>query len=86
MTLSHCTIDSPIGTLSLVADDDSLVEVRFANSPLDPGEGGVEDAAHSVLRRAAHELDEYFAGDRQEFSFRSRPTARRSNSPRGARC
>jgi methylated-DNA-[protein]-cysteine S-methyltransferase len=73
MTLSHTTIDSPIGPLGLIADDDGLLEVRFANSPLRPGEGGIDDAAHPILRQAADELDEYFAGARDTFTVALTP-------------
>jgi methylated-DNA-[protein]-cysteine S-methyltransferase len=71
--LAHTTIDSPIGLLSLVADGDALVEVRFANSPLAPGEGGAADPDHPVLRQAAAELGEYFAGRRRTFDVRNAP-------------
>jgi methylated-DNA-[protein]-cysteine S-methyltransferase len=63
----HTVIDSPIGPLTLVADGDELVEVRFANAPLGPGEGGPDDAEDPVLCQAAAELGEYFAGRRTEF-------------------
>lgn len=63
----HRVVDSPIGPLSLVAAGGALVELRFPNSPLEPGEGGVEDADDPVLRQAADELDEYFAGERTDF-------------------
>ena len=63
----HVVIDSPIGPLSLVAESGELVELRFANNPLRDGEGGVEDADDPVLRQAAVELDEYFAGERTDF-------------------
>lgn len=67
MSLVHTVIDSPIGPLTLVADGDALVEVRFANAPLEPGAGGSADPDHPVLRRAAAELGEYFAGQRTGF-------------------
>lgn len=70
---SHTTIDSPIGTLGLIADDDALVEVRFANSPLRPGEGGERDPGHPVLAAAARQLAEYFAGGRQDFELPLHP-------------
>lgn len=62
------TIDSPIGTITLVADDDALVEVRFPNEATRAT--AVEDSPaddHPVLRRAAEQLREYFAGKRVEF-------------------
>lgn len=69
----HTTIDSPIGVLGLVADDEVLVEVRFANSPLRPGEGGERDPDHPVLALAARQLAEYFAGARTEFTVPLQP-------------
>lgn len=75
MNLFHTTLESPIGTLSIVADDDAhaVVEVRFANSPLQDGEGGPPDDEHPVLRQAAAELDEYFAGERTTFDVTLAP-------------
>lgn len=69
----YTTIDSPIGELGLVADDDALVEVRFANSPLRPGEGGEHDPDHPVLAAARRQLAEYFAGERQDFDLPLQP-------------
>lgn len=62
----YTTVDSQIGTITLIADDEALVEVRF------PKEGwrvdeAVPDADHPVLRQAAQELTEYFAGTRTDF-------------------
>lgn len=75
MTLCHTTVDSPIGTLGLVVDAaaEALVQVRFANAPLGPGEGGEYAPRHPVLVRAERELAEYFAGERTEFSVPLRP-------------
>jgi len=69
--LVHTTVDSPIGVLSIVADDadGTIVEVRFANSPLGEGEGGRRADDHPALRRAVAELHEYFAGDRTVFDL-----------------
>ena len=61
-------MDSPIGVLSLVADDDGLTAVHFEDEhkrsiptdlPVDPN--------HPVLKQAEAELVEYFEGDRQDF-------------------
>lgn len=67
------TIESPIGTITLVAADDALIEVRFPNAPqLDHGEA--EPAADNpILQRAASQLVEYFAGHRTEFDVPLEP-------------
>ncbi len=62
----HTSVDSPIGPITLIADDEALVEVRF------PKEGWRVDGAvpapdHPVLRQAAQELTEYFDGQRTDF-------------------
>jgi methylated-DNA-[protein]-cysteine S-methyltransferase len=60
-------IDSPIGTLTLVADDDVLTEVRFPNDSHDDDIDMVDVADHAVLQQAADELGEYFSGTRVDF-------------------
>ena len=76
MNRFHTTIESPIGPMSIVVDDDvaAIVEVRFANSPLHDGEGGPRDDEHPLLRQAARELDEYFAGERTDFDVPLAPS------------
>lgn len=67
------TIDSPIGTITLVAADDALIEVRFPNAP-GVDESEVEPADdHPVLVQAASQLGEYFRGRRTEFDVRLEP-------------
>ena len=67
-------LDSPIGTLTLVADDDALVEVWFPNHrerdggpSIDERDGAVFDPEHAILRHASEQLGEYFAGSRTTF-------------------
>ncbi len=60
------TLDTPIGTLRLFADDEALVTVEF------PGGAGPQAAArsasgHPVLDRALRQLREYFEGQRTTF-------------------
>jgi methylated-DNA-[protein]-cysteine S-methyltransferase len=62
------TVDSPIGTITLVAEDGILVEVHLPNET--PPAGQAEDAPpgeDSVLGQASTQLREYFAGERFEF-------------------
>ena len=67
-TTHHRRLDSPIGTLLLLAGPGGLTEIRFARPgghELDPGwaEGG------PVLEGAARQLDAYFAGTSRDFDL-----------------
>lgn len=71
-------VDTPIGTLRLVADTDvdALVAIHFDASIAPHGEvltDAMEVPDDSVLSAAMRELVEYFAGDRQEFSVQLAP-------------
>ena len=67
-TRQRTTVDSPIGTITLVAEDDALVEVHLPNEPSPPtGGDGTSPPADSVLGKASAQLREYFAGERLEF-------------------
>jgi methylated-DNA-[protein]-cysteine S-methyltransferase len=67
-------MDSPIGTLTVVADGDAIVAIWFeaevADSPaaLDRTvEAGAGE--HAILDRAIEQLEEYFRGERTEFEL-----------------
>lgn len=69
MTLVHTDIDSPVGTLRLVASNAGLVAILWPDDrpgrvPLGPT---TEDAAHPVLVRTAAQVTDYFAGKRRAF-------------------
>lgn len=69
----RCEVTSPIDPLTLIAEGDTLVGVRFAGRSSrrwfgDDAEIPVEDA-HPVLVRARTQLKEYFAGTRQAFDL-----------------
>jgi methylated-DNA-[protein]-cysteine S-methyltransferase len=69
MTLVHKDIDSPVGTLRLVASDAGLVAILWPNErpgrvPLGPT---TEDPVHPVLVRAAAQVTDYFAGKLRAF-------------------
>jgi methylated-DNA-[protein]-cysteine S-methyltransferase len=68
-TRQRTTVDSPIGTITLIAEDDALVEVYLPNGspPVDAGDGASSAEDDSVLGRASTQLREYFAGERVEF-------------------
>jgi methylated-DNA-[protein]-cysteine S-methyltransferase len=63
--LSHTTLDTPIGRLTLVASSAGLREVWFPSADA-PGPGP-DDPTNPVLAAATQQLVEYFAGTRQEF-------------------
>lgn len=64
-TLYQKTVPSPVGNLTLIANDTALVEVRFSTRP---DETPVPEKTNAVLELAARELDEYFRGERREFT------------------
>jgi len=82
-TRQRTTVNSPIGTITLVAEDDVLVEVHLPNGAAetsghrpDPAAGLAEDAPPaegSVLGQASTQLREYFAGERIEFDVALAP-------------
>lgn len=71
-TLHRTTMPSPIGELTIVADDAAIVSIRF-DTERDRRQPDVLAAAelpqHPVLRRAVEQLTEYFRGDRTEFDL-----------------
>jgi len=66
---SFAVIDSPVGPLTLVADEDELIGLYFANASLATAQppGWVRDERR--LRPAALQLTEYFAGKRTRFDL-----------------
>lgn len=75
MTRRHLTLpDTPIGPLTLVADDDQLVAVYMDGHAHHPGSDALgEPGDGGVLDDAAQQLTEYFAGDRTTFDLPMRP-------------
>ncbi|MBK6764089.1 MAG: methylated-DNA--[protein]-cysteine S-methyltransferase [Micrococcales bacterium] len=64
--MAYCDYKSPIGTLTLVANDAGLRAVWWPDDPR-ATLTGEDDPDHPVLRQAVEELDEYFAGLRTTF-------------------
>lgn len=67
----YSTIDSPVGPLTLTADDGHLTGVYFARHKGKPvaQDDWQRDDASAVLRQAKRQLDEYFAGKRTDFDL-----------------
>jgi len=62
------TIDSPIGTLELTANQDSLLSVSFTEDIAQ-----ISDFQPNILKETALQLDEYFKGVRKEFNLNLQP-------------
>jgi methylated-DNA-[protein]-cysteine S-methyltransferase len=60
-------INSPIGNLLLIEQDNQLVEVAFTDKDINP------TPASELLTSTKNQLDEYFAGHRQEFTMALNP-------------
>ncbi|MEO6801198.1 MAG: methylated-DNA--[protein]-cysteine S-methyltransferase [Rhodanobacter sp.] len=72
-TIHYDDMDSPVGTLRLVADQHGLREIRFEHErhPKQAHPGWIR--ATAPLRFARSQLDEYFAGERQQFELPLQP-------------
>lgn len=60
------TVDTPIGPLTLVANDTELVRVIFEDGDLPEGAVGIRTP---LLAEAARQLEDYFAGTRATFNL-----------------
>lgn len=71
MTLSYTHIDSPLGTLLLVANDTTLTMLHIVAGKYVPavGKDWIARADHPLLVQAAAQLGEYFAGTRRAFTL-----------------
>lgn len=69
-TIRSSCIDSPLGGITLAATDEGLAGAWFDRQRHWPDTGGWQtDADHPVLREAATQLADYFAGRRQHFDL-----------------
>lgn len=65
-------VGSPVGTLTLVANDDGLRGLLFQNTTLCPEEAWTllhEEPGHEIILRVEAQLSEYFAGVRRTFDI-----------------
>ena len=71
MGVRRLIIDSPIGPLTLFADDDGLRRILFPNEePDEPSLVDAQDAPDdAVLVETAQQVGEYFAGERTTFTL-----------------
>ena len=68
---SYNIIKTPVGELMLVANSSALIGIYFVGCDHIPAEQKQwkRDAQHSVLCQAKEQLQEYFAGQRTEFTL-----------------
>jgi methylated-DNA-[protein]-cysteine S-methyltransferase len=66
---THTTIDSPVGTLTLVNADGVLCGLYMQVHSHRPDPAGFGDASDSGFDQAVEELSEYFAGGRTRFDL-----------------
>ena len=64
--MNYTQLDTPIGRLTIVAEDAGLLRIQWDGE--EPMKGSVEGRTE-VLDRAARQLDEYFAGARRSFDL-----------------
>ncbi|OTG89163.1 methylated-DNA--[protein]-cysteine S-methyltransferase [Acinetobacter sp. ANC 3813] len=71
MKLSYLFLASPVGQLKLVANESALVAVLWENENPDRVRLAelIEDSKHPILLEAVRQLNEYFAGKRQQFDL-----------------
>jgi methylated-DNA-[protein]-cysteine S-methyltransferase len=73
--LSFKCLSSPVGRLTMLADDSALVAVLWETEEYNRDQFGpsVEADDHPVLRDARQQLEEYFAGKRKTFDLPLHP-------------
>ena len=69
MSVTHTTIDSPVGELTLVARDGSLTGVYFPHHWYRPDPATFGDRDDAGFGEAKRQLAEYFAGGRELFDL-----------------
>ena len=76
MSFVYRTMQSPLGTLTLVGSDRGLAAILWQDAdPSRVGPGAIaEDTRHPILRQAQQQLEEYFAGRRRTFSVKLDPS------------
>jgi methylated-DNA-[protein]-cysteine S-methyltransferase len=64
MAVSYKIINTPVGKLTLVADEENLCGVFFGEKAQ-----GVNHPMHPILKQTQTQLDEYFRGQRKVFDL-----------------
>lgn len=69
MTATHTVMESPIGYLTLVADEGRLIGVYFPHHWYAPGRASFGERAEAGFDEVKRQLGEYFAGERERFEL-----------------
>src|SRR5258708_35590249 len=69
MPALHTTVSSPVGDLTLVADDGKLTGLYFPHHWYRPDPATFGAFTLTGLQEARRQLAEYFAGDRERFEL-----------------
>ena len=69
MPVTHTNVDSPVGELTLVAEDGMLTGVYFPHHWYRPDPATFGDRDEAWFGEAERQLGEYFAGDRKGFDL-----------------
>ena len=71
--LCHTTMESPVGTLIIAASDEGIALIGWSADELDKIAARLKlepvEAVTPLLAQCIHQLEEYFAGTRREFSL-----------------
>ncbi len=69
MNTCYTTIDTPLGKMTIQANDEGLLGAWFETQTTQPEALGRHDGSLPALREAEKQLTEYFSGQRCEFSL-----------------
>ena len=83
---AHAQLDSPVGPLILVAEDDLLTALHLDQQRYPPAPESLGLRDDTVLPAVREQLAEYFAGDRTGSTSACTSTGRRSSAGSGPRC
>lgn len=67
------SLKSPIGKITIVANGEALVALYVNDEPMPKKELAKENSAHKILVTTEIQLNEYFAGTRQNFDLPLNP-------------
>jgi methylated-DNA-[protein]-cysteine S-methyltransferase len=75
MNNRHAIVSTQLGDLTLVASDDALIGIYFPHHWVKPERATLGDevdaAADPVLAEATHQLNQYLAGERDDFDLKT---------------
>src|SRR5215467_930449 len=69
MSVTHTAVDSPVGELTLVAEDGRLTGLYFPHHWYRPDSATFGDRTEAGFEEAGRQLAEYFGGERERFDL-----------------